>query len=267
MLKGAAWQRLLTDVYVSATQFDADDHRMWCEANALVMPSEAVLGGWSAAFLHGIDVLPSNPDVWMSAPITTRVRSRNRLLVQRTPLTDTDRCRIGHFAVTTALRSAFDLGRRLPRTEAVCAIDAMCHQLVDIQQLSAMAADRIGWPGSRQLRQVLSLAEPLSESPMETRARLVLVDADAPTLTAQFEVRDVNGTLLGRLDLAYPELMIGIEYDGDHHRERGQFRQDIARVNRLQEAGWLILRFTADDVLRHPDRLIRQVAAAVRSRR
>jgi very-short-patch-repair endonuclease len=58
-----------------------------------------------------------------------------------------------------------------------------------------------------------------------------------------------------------------LEYEGDHHRERGQFRRDIARVNALRQAGWLVLRFTADDVLRDPDRVVVLVAAAIRERR
>ncbi|MGN9906227.1 hypothetical protein ACTMTJ_01620 [Phytohabitans sp. LJ34] len=31
--------------------------------------------------------------------------------------------------------------------------------------------------------------------------------------------------------------------------------------------GWRVLRFTADDVLRHPDRTVRQIAGAVEERR
>jgi very-short-patch-repair endonuclease len=46
-----------------------------------------------------------------------------------------------------------------------------------------------------------------------------------------------------------------------------QFRRDVARANALRDAGWLVLRFTADDVLRNPSSVIRHVAKAIMERR
>jgi hypothetical protein len=65
------------------------------------------------------------------------------------------------------------------------------------------------------------------------------------------------------IDLAYPKLKVAIEYDGDHHRDRATFRRDVARLNALRAAGWTVLRFTADDVLRYPERVIAQVTAVI----
>ncbi|WP_231933621.1 endonuclease domain-containing protein [Micromonospora coxensis] len=77
---------------------------------------------------------------------------------------------------------------------------------------------------------------------------------------------DARGRFAGRVDLAWPALRVAVEYDGDHHRERAHFRQDVARLNALRAAGWLVLRFTADDVLRHPARTVALVADALRER-
>jgi very-short-patch-repair endonuclease len=92
---------------------------------------------------------------------------------------------------------------------------------------------------------------------METRLRLLLVGAGLPDPAVQYEV--VAGGQRYRLDLAYPGLRLAIEYDGDHHRERETFRRDVARLNALRTAGWTVLRFTAADVLRHPERVVVQV--------
>jgi very-short-patch-repair endonuclease len=97
-------------------------------------------------------------------------------------------------------------------------------------------------------------------------AAALLHDAGAPTPVPQYEVRDDNGRFLARVDLAYPQWRIALEYEGDHHRERAQFRRDIARLNALRQAGWVVLRFTADDVLRHSQLLVAQVLAAIRER-
>lgn len=88
-------------------------------------------------------------------------------------------------------------------------MDALLHRrVVKLPALGSYLDTHNGWPGTAQLREVLTLAEPLSESPMETRLRLVLHDAGLPPLTAQ---HDVYGThphrgrvFLGRVDLAYP---------------------------------------------------------------
>ncbi len=76
-----------------------------------------------------------------------------------------------------------------------------------------------------------------------------------------------EGRFVARIDLGYRQWKIAIEYEGDHHREREQYQRDVARTNDLRDNGWLVLRFTADDVFRHPDRLVRQVARAILDRR
>ena len=99
---------------------------------------------------------------------------------------------------------------------------------------------------------------------MESRTRLCIVGAGLPEPAIQYTVVDGSGRFVARLDLAYERLRIGIEYEGDHHRERDTFRHDAARLNRLHLLGWTILRFTAADVLRFPERLIAQVRDALK---
>jgi len=147
------------------------------------------------------------------------------------------------------------------------AVDALTHRrVVRLPELASYLAAHSRWPGARLLGEVISLAEPLTGSPMETRLRLLLVDAGAPRPVAQHEVFDSRGRFVARVDLAYVRLRIAIEYEGDHHRERGQFQRDVARLNALRAAGWIVLRFTADDVIRHPDRVVRVLLAAVADR-
>ncbi|MFI2709917.1 DUF559 domain-containing protein [Micromonospora sp. NPDC018662] len=267
MLRGPTWVRLLPDVYVHRDAHRVDDHRMWCEAVALRLPPGAVLAGRSAAWLFGAYVLTRDTPVTVLLPSPARVRPHPRLLVTRSPLPGPDRTRFAGLPVTTPLRTAFDLGRHGPRVEALVAVDALLRRrMVRLPALRDYAAERLGWPGAPLLREVLALAEPLSESPMETRLRLLLLDAGLGPLTAQHEVR-AGGRFVARVDLAWPALRIAVEYDGDHHRERAQFRRDVARLNALRAAGWVVLRFTADDVLRRPEATVALVRQALAERR
>lgn len=55
-----------------------------------------------------------------------------------------------------------------------------------------------------------------------------------------------------RLDLAYPSLLLGIEYDGGEHRTARRALHDLRREAHLTRTGWEVLRFTAYEVLRKP---------------
>ncbi len=62
--------------------------------------------------------------------------------------------------------------------------------------------------------------------------------------TQQHPVRIGNDRF--RLDLAYPEAKVAIEYDGwDTHRTRIAFDADRRRDRILQVDGWVVLRLTS----------------------
>ena len=55
-----------------------------------------------------------------------------------------------------------------------------------------------------------------------------LVRQGLPTPKLQHVVRDVDGSFVARVDLAYPEHKIAIEYEGAQHRtDRRQFDKDM----------------------------------------
>ncbi|RAK40372.1 uncharacterized protein DUF559 [Actinoplanes lutulentus] len=262
MLAGASWRRLLPDVY--AHRDTLLDHGAWCAATMLVLPPTTAIGGPSAAHLWTGESPPDPTPVHVVAPRGIRLRRDPRIVVHYTGLSAADVCVRTELRLTTPERTVFDMGRRAARADALVALDALLHQhLIDPATLRRMIAKRSGWPGTARLGALLALAEPRSESPMETRLRLILIDAGVPRPVAQFEVRDPLGGLLARADLAWPELRLAVEYDGDHHRDQRQFRQDVGRLNALRMAGWTVLRFTADDVLRRPATTARLVTAAI----
>jgi len=144
----------------------------------------------------------------------------------------------------------------------VVLIDMALHgQLADLSGLGAYAASRSG-RGVRNFRLAVSHAEPRTESPMESRLRMLLVLRGLPRPEAQVSLHDRYGRFLGRPDLYYPDQRLAIEYDGGVHRDR--MAEDNRRQNRLLSDGILLLRFTAGDILRTPEAEVAQVQSCRR---
>lgn len=122
------------------------------------------------------------------------------------------------------------------------------------------------FPGCRTIRTALSRARERVESPKETETRLLLVDSGLPEPVVQYEVW-ADGRMLGRTDLAYPELKVAFEYEGDGHRtDKEQWRGDIQRQRHLEGQGWIVIRLTQAD-LDEPELLVAGIRRAISARR
>ena len=105
----------------------------------------------------------------------------------------------------------------------------------------------------------MELADPRAESQPESRLRVLLALAGLfPAV--QYTVRDDSGDFVARVDLAFVDQRVAIEYDGVWHGERRQFARDRRRLNRLVAAGWTVLHVTAED-LRDPAALLARIRA------
>jgi hypothetical protein len=262
-LAGPSWRRLFRNVYVHATA--RVDALAWCQAANLALPPGGALSHRAAAFTYTVNLLPlGRPVIDVTVPATTRLRPEPGLEVHRARLPPGDVVRRGGLFVTSPERTAFDLGRNPDRTRGVVALDALLEQrILRPADLAGIAVGRSGWPGVLRYRAAVALARSGAASPMETRLRLCVVDGGLPEPRVQHEVFDADGLFVARLDLAYEEVRLGLEYDGDHHRERDQFQRDAVRRNRLRLCGWAVLSFTAQDVLRRPERVVAQVRRAL----
>jgi very-short-patch-repair endonuclease len=161
--------------------------------------------------------------------------------------------------VTDLARTALDLAGCAPRDEAVALVDRFLRSvpLGHDELLAAAVADRAR--GARRAEAVIRLADGLAESPMETVVRLLLHRSRLPPPVAQFRVRH-GGQEIARVDFAWPDRRVAVEYDGRWHGEPGQFTRDRARLNRLTAAGWRVVFVTAEG-LRNPTALVARVAA------
>jgi hypothetical protein len=262
-LGSSAWRRLFPDVYACATL--QPSHALRARAVASLALPGAVLDGRTAAVLWGVDLADATDDVECTLPASTRAGALPGVRVTRRQLPAADVTRRAGLPVTTPVRTALDLCRVRPLDEAVVLVDRLVgSRLVLLDDVRAAASVLTG-RDCRHVRQVTALADGLAESPQETRVRLLLLRSALPAPVAQHTVRDASGTFVARVDFAWPESRVALEYDGAWHGEPGQFARDRERLNRLTAAGWTVVFVTAGD-LHQPERLRRRIAAALAAR-
>ncbi|WP_188756411.1 hypothetical protein [Microbacterium album] len=98
-----------------------------------------------------------------------------------------------------------------------------------------------------------------SESPGETRTRLLLVRAGLPEPELNIEIFDDRGLFIARLDMAYPRYRVAVELDGRQHAEDArQFARDADRWAAIRAADWDLVR-----ILQHHTRGPRPEAPAL----
>ncbi|MGY1660748.1 endonuclease domain-containing protein [Geodermatophilus sp. SYSU D00705] len=233
----------------------------------LTSPPGTVASHATAAALWGLDIpLQDRADrrVDLTVPMTSRSESRRDRRVHRTPLPEDDTTRRGAVPVTTPERTWRDLAGVLQPAALLAVTDQLLGRWCTAAALEQQLRRRPGGRGSARAREVLPVADPLAESPMESVLRWLLHAAGLPSPVLQHVVRGVDGRPLARADLAWPDLRVIVEFDGDVHRERDVFVNDLRRQNRLVAAGWTVLRFTSADVLGRPHEVVAEIRRALR---
>jgi hypothetical protein len=258
-LRSGAWRRLFRGVYVHRSAVVT--HELRTHAACLLLP-DAVATGRSAAVLWGVDLARPDDDVEVTVPPESHPVRIRGLQVRRARLPGEHCCYLRGVPVTTAEATAVRLAGLLSGDDAVIAVDQVLATraalLEDVRAVAACARGR----GAARARRACALADGLAGSPQETRLRLLMRRGGLPMPVAQHRVLDGHGTFVARVDFAWPELKVAVEYDGEWHAEPGQFGRDRRRLNRLREAGWTVVFVTAAD-MRDTVRLLARIAAAI----
>lgn len=243
-LRSAAWRRLFRDVYADARR--PVDHRLLVQGAALLLPPGAAISGRSAAHLFGADLATCDDPVTVASSATWRGAAGIRV-VQR-QLRPGDLRVFAGIPVTTPLATGYELARSLPLEDAVVWLDALGRaRALKPRDLRAHCATHVGEPGWRCAAQAIELCDPRAESPPESRVRLLLVRAGLPAPVPQYTVLD-SGEFVARVDLAWPQFKIALEYDGQWHASIGQLGRDRRRIRQLNALGWYVYPVTAADL-------------------
>ena len=180
---------------------------------------------------------------------------------------DEDRDERDGIPCTSAARTLFDLARALRPVMLDANIDtALRRELVSLDELRRTAARLAtkGRPGGRRFRVAVEArtgALGLPESVPERLLGDMLVRQGLPVPVHQFVVRDGAGGFVARVDLAYPDALLVIEYDSvEHHTGTAAHYRDAARRNAIADLDYTVLIATAADLKNGAARL----AASVR---
>lgn len=259
------WRRVLRGAYVRGG--DPADLLVRARAAQLLLPEDAYVAGRSALWLCGLDVQASAaPSLEILVPRGAVVPRRIGLEAREGALPTRDRGRIAGVRTLAPQRATLDLLRRLPLADGVAVADAVLHAgLRSDAQLEQELQRHARLRGVRVAAQALELSDARAESLPESRLRVLFV-LSGLTPVPQFEVRDPAGRVVARVDLAFPEQRLAIEYDGQEvHTRPDVFASDRRRQNALVALGWTVLRFTATD-LRRGHGIVAEVRAALRLR-
>ena len=258
-LRRRSYRRLVQGVYADPGL--PYDHRLRCSGVALLLPPGCAIGGHSAAAWYDAPFAGPADQVVVVCPEEVRWRGPRGAAVHHTVLQPADVLTVDDVPITTALRTAWDVMALEPLTTAVAALDAMVRaEHLTRDDLVRLAGSGAGRWGVSRVRRAVPLVDARAESPQESRLRTCLVLAGLEPVP-QFEVLH-HGRFVARVDLAFPDVRLAIEYEGAHHFEAGQIQVDDERLERLRAAGWRVLRVTAAD-LRDLDVLLTRIRAAL----
>lgn len=168
-------------------------------------------------------------------------------------------------SVTTAARTALDLGRHLDRDAAVTRLDALAHATgISAADVEPLLTRHRGSRGVQKAREAIALMDAGGTSPKETWLRLLIVDAGLPKPQSQLMVHNGDHYPLAYLDLGWEKFMVAVEYDGDQHRTDGQqYRKDVSRLQMLERMGWIVIRVLAGE---HPMDVLQRIRHALARR-
>ncbi|TRW79791.1 hypothetical protein FK535_20845 [Mycolicibacterium sp. 018/SC-01/001] len=150
---------------------------------------------------------------------------------------------------TSPAWTAVEVARSLRRPRALATLDAALRSgTCSRADLWRAAIEQKGRRGIVAVRDLLALADPRAESPMESEARLAMLDGGLPVPELQYEIVDGNGDLR-RLDFAWPDRRVAAEYDGvAWHSGPEAMVEDRRRHNALADVDWTVVPIVFDDV-------------------
>jgi hypothetical protein len=275
-VRNGDWHRLRHGAYVAgevyANASDAERHALVSRAVLMQSRTDAVLSHVSAVPEFGGPMWGLPMDV-VHLTRTDRRAGRKEAGVRQHQgvLAPGDIETRNGVAVTSATRTAIDITTVVATEPALAVMNHLLHVgYTAMFDLRTRYADMQHHPFTLRTDLVLRLASPKIESVGESRTLYLCWRQSLPAPQPQWVVADSMGREFARLDFAWPEHKVWLEFDG-----REKYVKDLRegetvidavlrekqRESRISElTGWRCIRITWAD-LAYPERTARRIAA------
>jgi hypothetical protein len=260
------WHRVRRGAYVSGETYRAADLAQRYRLHSLAVLRQART---EVAASHASSVVLHGGPLWgldLTRAHVTRLdghtgRKERGVQQHRGVIAEGDLVEVGPYRVTSPTRCALELTTTSSAEAALSVVNNFLHRnLTTRDELVERYARMDTWPHTLSTDVVLRLADPRIESVGETRTYVMCWRAGLPRPVPQCEVYDERGALIGRVDFAWPELGLFLEFDGRDkylkHRRDGESIEDaVLREKRREElicqiTGWRCIRIIWADLER-----------------
>jgi hypothetical protein len=243
-----------------------------CGAYSVRMAADQFFSHVTAARLYGVPLparfrLDTMLDV--SVPSPTRAVRAAGIRGHKLRVEESDRIVMNGVAVSSPAHLFCELAGLLSLEDLICAGDYLLwyrQPKASPKELRQALTRYEGRLGRAKLEEALPELSDRADSPPESKIRFRLRRAGLPELAINPLIYDPSGIFLAMPDLAFIRYKMVLDYEGDHHRSsKEQWRKDLKRVPRLEDAGWHSTRISADDI-RDSTELIDRLKRLLRAR-
>jgi hypothetical protein len=277
LVKAGDWVRVRRGAYVLGAQWaamsESQRYAALCRAAVLQARTEVVLSHLSSANEYGCPLWECNLTRVHLTRVDARAgRAESGIVQHRGVIAEGDvTVQEDGLHLMSATRTALELTTLLDVEHALVEIDFLLHEgHTTIEDLRQRYADMLRWPRTLATDLVLRLADGRSESVGETRARFLCWSQHLPAPVPNFPILNALGVEIARVDLAWPELSVFLEFDGrvkyESRRREGESVTDCVLREKQRESlicevtGWRCIRITWADLYRPAE-----VAARIRA--
>jgi hypothetical protein len=219
-----------------------------------ILAATAFFSHVTAAMLWGLR-LPERFERDKRVHVTVRAPGRVRrpgVVAHRTTNLD-DIGGVEGLRVSRPLRLLRECATTFTEPEIVALADQIVVNWHTRVELQCVVERHAGERGIGKLASALEYVRGRVDSSQESILRWTILIDGLPEPEGNFEVFDERGRFVARVDLAYPEVRLAIEYEGRHHQtDRSTYLADIARRERLERCSWTILLVTDRDMRDRP---------------
>ena len=260
---GLQLTRVRSGAYAVSETYDAANPQqrltLQVAAERLVTGVDLVAVGATAALLQEIPLIGAAPT---RPHVAERKHERPRHHGSSTTLDPEDVVELDGIPVATLARAALDVARLRGRLAGVVALDAALRRQVSRPELERTLERCTRWPGVRRARAALDFADGRSESPLESMGRVRFDEHGLPAPDLQVRLGDAQGPI-ARVDQYWEQHRTVAEADGAlKYSSANDLFAEKRREDRLREAGFEVVRYTWDEILRTPQVVVARILAA-----